>query len=167
MNQTVKPELKSPKMKIPTSQLMIGNTLKYKGTEYLATVDLIHGKKHFDCRDEFGSFTPNGEYEPIPLTPELLDDLGFETYPHMTVMNSKFLKLGRNRQLSVGCVGTPNEMVFLQEVADDGMKINDLICLRNFDYDGKTYVHHLQNICAVFGVEAGYMKLREGGEQDE
>lgn len=156
---TVKP---TQEEKVPTSELMIGNLLRYKGTEYIATVDLIHGEKHFDCRDEFGSFTPNGEYEPIPLTEDWLDKLGFESYPHFTVMNSKFIKLGRNRQISIGCAGTPNEMVYLQEVDVDKRTINDLICLRNFDYDGKTYVHQIQNICAVFG-----LKLRQKGGSSE
>lgn len=49
--------------------LRVGNYLKYKNTNDLAIVELIH-KKHFDCRDEFGLFTPNGNYEPITLNEE-------------------------------------------------------------------------------------------------
>lgn len=96
------------------------------------------------------------------LTEDWLLQYGFESHPHFTVMNSKFIKLGRNRQISIGCVGTPNEMVCLQELDVDKRTINDFICLRNFDYDGKTYVHHIQNICALFG-----LKLRQkGGDEN-
>lgn len=59
------------------TELRIGNYLYYKNTNDLAIVELIH-KKHFDCRDEYGSFSPNGNYEPIPLTEEWLLKLGFD-----------------------------------------------------------------------------------------
>lgn len=61
-----------------TNDLRIGNYLYYKDTDFVATVELIHGKNHFDCRDEFGSFTPNNKYQPIPLTEEWLLNFGFE-----------------------------------------------------------------------------------------
>jgi len=57
-----------------TQELRIGNFLHYAGTNYVAKVDLIHGRNHFDCRDESGSFTPNGSYSPIPLTEQWLLD---------------------------------------------------------------------------------------------
>lgn len=59
------------------SELRIGNFLNYKNTDDLAIVEIIHGK-HFDCRDEYGIFTPNGNYEPIPLTEEWLINFGME-----------------------------------------------------------------------------------------
>lgn len=94
------------------------------------------------------------DLEPIKLSIEWLEKLGFESYPHFTVMNSKFFKLGRDRQISISCVGTPNEMIYLQEVDEENAKINDLICLRNFDYDGITHVHTLQNIIhSISGIE--------------
>lgn len=58
-------------------QLRIGNLLYYKGTTNIAKVELIHNK-HFDCRDEYGGFTPNGAYEPIPLSEEVLLKCRFE-----------------------------------------------------------------------------------------
>lgn len=95
------------------------------------------------------------ELNPIPLTQEILLKCGFEKIPHFTVMNSLIFKLGRNRELSLGCVGTPNEMLFLNEVDDENnpSKVTDCVCLHNFDYDGKLYLHKLQNIIAIFGQE--------------
>lgn len=59
------------------SELRIGNYLKYKNTNDLAIVELIH-KQHFDCMDEYGAFTTNGNYEPIPLTEEWLLKFDFQ-----------------------------------------------------------------------------------------
>lgn len=59
-------------------QLRAGNLLYFKGTEYVAKVKLINAPNHFDCTDEFGSFVPNGEYEPIPITEDWLLRMGFE-----------------------------------------------------------------------------------------
>jgi len=62
---------------VTADELMIGNLLYFKGTDMVAKVQLINAPKHFDCRDEYGSFVPNGEYEPIPITEEWLVKLGF------------------------------------------------------------------------------------------
>lgn len=61
---------------IHANELRIGNFLYYKNSNDLAIVEIIH-KKHFDCRDEYGIFTPNDNYEPIPLTEEWLLKFGF------------------------------------------------------------------------------------------
>ena len=62
-------------------------------------------------------------------------------------MNSLVYDLGRNRYLSIGDLGNPNEMVFLYERDyDDTRKINDLICLRNYDYDGYTKLEDIKSI---------------------
>ena len=83
---------------------------------------------------------------PISLTEEWLLKFGFEKIPHFTISNSLVKSIGRNRQLSIGCVGNPNEMLFLQEIDVDGKTINDLICLHNWDYDKELHVHQLQNL---------------------
>ena len=57
--------------------LRVGNYLRYKNTNDLAIVELID-KKHFDCRDDYGLFTPNADYEPINLTEEWLAKLGYD-----------------------------------------------------------------------------------------
>ena len=71
------------------------------------------------------------------MTTEDLIKIGFEAIPHYTVTNSHIYKLGRNRQLSIGCVGTPNEMLFISSnEGSDKREVTDLICLHNYDYDG-------------------------------
>ena len=62
-------------------ELRVGNWVQYKqgfkkGEGY-CQVELIHDK-HFDCRHKLLGFTPNGEYKPIPLTPEILEKCGFD-----------------------------------------------------------------------------------------
>ncbi len=59
------------------TDLRVNNLLYFKNTKDIAKVSLIHDK-HFDCRDEYGSFIPNGNYEPIELTEEWLLKMGFE-----------------------------------------------------------------------------------------
>ncbi len=70
-------------------------------------------------------------------TRQMLAGYGFKEIPHFTVMKSMNLDLGRRRFLSIGCVGEPNEMMFIQEIdKDNNKKVTDLICVHNYDYDG-------------------------------
>lgn len=63
--------------------------------------------------------------------------LGFKPIPHFTIQNSVIYDLGRNRHLSAGDMGTPNEIIFIGEIdSEDDNKITDCICLHNYDYDG-------------------------------
>jgi hypothetical protein len=81
------------------------------------------------------------------MTRDELLNFGFKELPHYTVMDSLMYDLGRNRFISIGSVGTPNEMVFLCERDyDDNRKINDLICLKNYDYDGYTDLEDIKSI---------------------
>ena len=73
---------------------------------------------------------------PILSNDDLLD-IGYREIPHFTVSGSIIYDLGRNRILSAGCVGTPNEMLWICEIDTmDKRKITDLVCLHNYDYDG-------------------------------
>ena len=71
------------------------------------------------------------------MTREEVVSMGFEPIPHFTITDSLIYDLGRNRQLSIGAIGTPNEMVFISEVnEEDKRKVDELIVLHNYDYDG-------------------------------
>ncbi len=85
------------------------------------------------------------------MTEDDLIKIGFKRIPHFTVMNSLVYDLGRRRHLSIGCVGTPNEMIFLCE-ADykSEKKIDDSICVHNYDYDG--YVTEERIDALIFGI---------------
>jgi hypothetical protein len=144
-----------------SSQLRIGNL--FTDSLFLCSVSRIEetsiwGKtidvfNHSVARNEDYYATDN-EYHfnientnPIPLTEEWLLKFGFERIPHYTITNSIIKKTKRGRCLSIGCVGTPNEMVFLSYQEDESsLKIDDLICLWNYDFDGRLYVHQLQNL---------------------
>lgn len=88
-------------------------------------------------------------FEPIELSEDvLLKCLQFEKLPFTNILNTFILDLGRNRILSLGNLGSSNEMLWLCERnPTDKQKIDDLICIHNYDYDGKLYLHKLQNIC--------------------
>lgn len=76
-----------------------------------------------------------------------LIELGFKEIPHFIITRSLIYDLGRHRQLSFGDIGTPNEMLFLSEMnEEDNRKIDELICLRNYDYDGYTTVEEVEQL---------------------
>ena len=100
------------------------------------------------------------QINPIPLTEEWLLKFGFKKQPHYTVMDSIIIDIGRNRYLSIGNVGTPNEMMFiLEKDRNYTQKINDLICIHNYDYDGYLTVHKLQNL--YFALTNKELKIKE------
>ena len=81
-------------------------------------------------------------------------NLGFKALEHFTIADNLIFDLGRNKQLSIGAVGTPNEMICLTESdPDDYKKITDVIILHNYDYDGyiseeklKSYIEVLKSV---------------------
>ncbi len=88
------------------------------------------------------------------MTNEDLLEIGFKKIPHFTVMNSLVYDLGRNRFLSIGCVGTPNEMLFIEEIDDeDPRKITDLICIHNYDYDGYITIEKIKELIKLISYE--------------
>ena len=141
-------------MKLNHKEFRIGNLVEYDGrvfeidsvSEVLPTLNTI----------EFGIGVVDwNNLKPIPLTEDWLVRLGGEKLPYHNILNSIFFKVGRNRIVSVGNVGTPNEMIWLCQVnATNDKIIYDLICLRNYDYDGYTPVHTFQNLIhALTGTE--------------
>jgi len=131
-------------MELKIEDIRVGNYFKHNdlisASEYESIFqwDVAHFSDIDRCRLSIVNI------EPIPLTAEILEKCGFEKHPHFTVQNERFIKIGRNRVLSVASVGTPNEMLFLTE--QEPPKVNDVICIRNYDYDGYTYLHEIQNI---------------------
>lgn len=72
-------------------------------------------------------------------------EMGFKEMPHFTIQNSLIYDLGRNRQLCIGNIGTPNEIVFISETDDeDNRIIRECIVLHNYDYDGYLTKERLQ-----------------------
>lgn len=128
-------------------ELRIGNCIDFNGM--LCIIEEIDGQGVVVdiAETQENEWIDLFQFTPIHLTEEWLLRLGGEKVPHFTVSNSIIIKTKRNQQLSFGCVGTPNFMVFLQELDPDNEdKITDSIPIHNWDYDKDMYVHQLQNL---------------------
>lgn len=69
-------------------------------------------------------------------------------------------ELGRRRFLSAGCVGTPNEYMWIYEVdRDDDKKITDLVCLHNWDYDGFLTIDKVKSIIEAIADKKNQVKI--------
>ena len=109
-----------------------------------------------DCVEQddsdYTTYINYSEISGIPLTDIILCNSGFKQLPHFTIQNLYNISIGRDRVISVACVGTPNEMVFINE--EKPPEVKNIIVARNYDYDGKTFVHQLQNLYfALTGTE--------------
>lgn len=72
------------------------------------------------------------------MTKEDLIEIGFVAILHFTVTNAHIYHLGRCRHISISNVGTPNEMMWICATSEQNEKdVTELICLHNWDYDGK------------------------------
>ncbi|MDH3382042.1 MAG: hypothetical protein OEL54_05015 [Flavobacteriaceae bacterium] len=81
------------------------------------------------------------------MTNDDLIAIGFKEIPHFTIANSVIYQLGRHRHLSAGCVGTPNEMLWICETdAENEKDISDLICVHNYDYEGVLTIEKVKNL---------------------
>lgn len=123
-------------MEPENKELKIGSILYYQGTTDIATVEIIHGKNHFDCRDEMGIFTPNCKYESAKLNTEWLIDFGF--YKNGTTEHP-------NQLWRLDC----EEGYFDLEQIGDSFFLEDNKCHGTLI----EYVHRLQNI--VFELMSG------------
>lgn len=106
-------------------------------------------------KDNINNNVSNGDEKPAFLVGAVivsafrstLIELGFKELPHSTITASLTYDLDRNRQLSFGSIQTPNEMLYIYEVDEkDPRKITNLVCLRNFDYDGYTSIEHIKSL---------------------
>jgi len=62
-------------------------------------------------------------------------EIGFVPLRHIIIHDCMVFDLGRERHLSVGNIGTPNEMLSICAVDESG-QVSDVIILHNYDYDG-------------------------------
>lgn len=94
------------------------------------------------------------------LTKDILSDIGFKPLPYASITGSMNYALGRDRILTVSCVGTPNEMLFIGQLDENNeKKINDIIVLHNYDYDGYLEKEKLELLISVIGKsEKSYKK---------
>lgn len=96
------------------------------------------------------------------LSEEILLEIGFEKLPHFTIQNAFIYKLGRNRHLSIGNVGTPNEILYICETDENNYKkITDLVCLHNYDYDGYLSKSKLKTLINSIGTSNKLYKFNE------
>lgn len=119
---------------INANELRLGNSVLFNGV-IKESIDFYDLQLIHDGVDA---------YEPVPLTPEILEKCGFEKIPHLILSSSYRYSLGRNRYLSINDCGTPNEMWFLTE--EEGNDLKHIVTIRNYDYDKGSYLHQLQNL---------------------
>jgi len=80
--------------------------------------------------------------------------IGFKPIDHFTIMDNLIYDLGRYRQLSAGCVGTPSESIFLcQQNSENPLETTDLICIHNWDYDGEMTEDKIKSIIKALDYE--------------
>lgn len=81
--------------------------------------------------------------------------LGFKEHDKPTLLRSLFYPLERNRFLSIGSLGTPNEMLF---IADSFQYPENIIVLHNYDYDGYLTSCKLEGLLEFFKKEQKEIK---------
>ena len=86
--------------------------------------------------------------QPIPLSEQiLLKCPNHKRVNGKNILNTIYFEIGRNRVISIGNIGTGNEAIWLCEIDPNiENRITDLVCIHNFDYDGKIMLHKFQNI---------------------
>jgi len=73
------------------------------------------------------------------MTIQDLIEIGFEKLPQLNIRPGTYTyELGRYRYISIGGVGTPNEMMWIYEInpKNDKEIMEPIVCLHNYDYDG-------------------------------
>ena len=84
------------------------------------------------------------------MTRDEVIKIGFKPLPHFTIIDSLNFDLGRNRYLSIGNIGTPNEIVCISETDnEDPKKVLEIIVLHNYDYDGYLTEERLQQFMCL------------------
>jgi hypothetical protein len=141
---------------IKVNEIRVGSLIRLNGK---SKSQIRVYKIHFELREGhlINGDIPESYLEGIPLTEEWALKLGGKKIPHFTVTNAIVFDIGRGREICIGCVGTPNLMIFLS-YTENG-KVTDLVCVHNWDYDGDINVHQLQNLIHSLTGEELIVKL--------
>ena len=83
------------------------------------------------------------------MNEDFLIKKGFVARKHKVLTSFFVFDVGRNRQIRVSSVHTPNEVVFISQT-DHHTKQECLICVHNFDYDGYLTESKLDVILSLF-----------------
>ncbi len=118
-------------------------------------VILSFSKKSGQCSGYFPQLNDYGsEYikdlQTILLTLDILKTIEQAKRNEISIITPQYLiELGKNRRLSI-TAETGNNYIFIQEYNENDYRvIEDLVCIFNGDYDGKLYLHKLQNIYRI------------------
>lgn len=115
----------------------------------------VTDKKRFDAEDlpeitidEFREMFGSDVVQ-MPLSRNYFKSKGFQEFPHITVGNSLFYELSRNRIIVIGSPETPNEMLFISQL-NDKKGIDDSVCIHNCDYNGYLTEDKLNSLLKFF-----------------
>lgn len=153
---------------IQANELRIGNLLYFNGNhKHIGTVTSLQPKHIVQCckyveysndikiglNHRFDILYDIENVKPIPLTEEiLLKCPQLQHNPIVKIANVFNMNLGRNRELSISCAGTPNLAVFITN--KENGNTTDIVTIWNYDYDKELYLHTFQNlIFALTGEE--------------
>lgn len=126
---------------VDVKDIMLGNFVKDKNGEIV-----VVGKVHRDSvADKWGGITFDDEIEPIPVTKEILKEIGFEKYEDLPLERNRYLYWDKDRRYKL-------------EVCDDEGWCNSDRKLSLFVDNSHcmgvgsaefTYIHELQNLVRV------------------
>jgi len=126
---------------LKSENLMIGNyVLNGKYPEIVTRI----------TRDEIetmpsGGLYPVGYFNPIELTPELLEKCGFIVEDDFDNHSIDFYRLGNIHLQMSNYEGNECYYVWRDNIAKDGTKIGDLVYHKQYEIEIK-YLHQLQNL---------------------
>jgi hypothetical protein len=89
--------------------------------------------------------------DPKSLNEHALIERGFKSKPNLVLGKIFWLSVGRDREISVSCIGTPNEMMVLNE--KEGFRLTCIV-IHNYDYDGFLTEQKLDALISVFNQPA-------------
>lgn len=121
-------------------ELSIGNTVE-QGIVY----EIRNTVARIKYNDRY-SLIAYEDLKPVPLTEEILLKCSGIKKEHSKIFTKKyFLNLKRNKYLIISDIDTPNFMIGMCDIEEDGT-IEDLVNIWNWDYEKEIPLHVFQNI---------------------